>query len=611
MKTYTYFFKYLAVGMLAVCGFLAGCTDTMERTLNTDYPEIMPDIEAQKGKVLWIIMDGGGGKAVNQTYVERKAKTIRQMTANSIYTFEGLADSETDSVVTKERGWANLMTGTVKHSVYGPEDLDTLSIPSVIQRLNERNASFSIALLASDDAFGQKFGEGADAVFCGNGSDASVQEKALQMLAEDSVADFMVLEFAGVRQAGEQDGFFTDETENTASESVTDAIAKLDGYIGEMLETLQQRPDYQKENWILMVSSGYGGSTAHEGRTPYDMNDRNVFAMMYSPRFSSRFESRPSDSELSYNFTTLLYAGSGSTDYAVVNDTTLFDVSFNGTDTIDYTVQFMYRGCSENTGNKDVSLVSKTPESDLNKEGSGWQIRRRYKYYRTVIGGEKNALCYAQCGENLDDKERVWHVITVVFDYHNQRMLQYFNGEYVSEKEFSLEYDHSTSEAPLTIGKIEGSSDKADHMFYITNLQFYNVALPADYIKKNHMLTHLEEKADSNPYWDNLIGYWPCDREEDAELDVLYDYSQYGSIFGGVNAGRSDMTISKKRIWQSGSVLEDNVQGSPDESYVQAVVNNVDFAYQTFQWFGLDVDNGWNWTGTAHALPYSSLDEEE
>ena len=64
---------------------------------------------------------------------------------------------------------------------------------------------------------------------------------------------------------------------------------------------------------------------------------------------------------------------------------------------------------------------------------------------------------------------------------------------------------------PLTIGKIENSPNESNAGFCVTNLQFYDVALPEEFIEKNHGVTKLEEVK--NEYWDHLIGYWPCDRE--------------------------------------------------------------------------------------------------
>ena len=57
----------------------------------------------------------------------------------------------------------------------------------------------------------------------------------------------------------------------------------------------------------------------------------------------------------------------------------------------------------------------------------------------------------------------------------------------------------------------------------MTNVQVYDVALPADFIAENYKLSGLDELGKDYPYWDNLIGYWPCDREEDYEGEVLPD----------------------------------------------------------------------------------------
>ena len=65
---------------------------------------------------------------------------------------------------------------------------------------------------------------------------------------------------------------------------------------------------------------------------------------------------------------------------------------------------------------------------------------------------------------------------------------------------------------------------------YINDLQFYNVALPADIIAEYHCTTKLDLLGELYPYWNNLVGYYPNDREDDIGLSYLEDYSKYTSI---------------------------------------------------------------------------------
>src|SRR5690606_24120420 len=95
---------------------LCACNNDLERTLKADYGESGTDY--QTGKVLLIVVDGAGGKAVQKAINASQAPNIKGLINNSMYTFEGLADSRsTLPAISNERGWANLLTGVTTHSI--------------------------------------------------------------------------------------------------------------------------------------------------------------------------------------------------------------------------------------------------------------------------------------------------------------------------------------------------------------------------------------------------------------------------------------------------------------------------------------------------------------
>lgn len=600
-----------AVAAIALIGMATACNDEMERVDRGEYPATS-DVSLNRNKVLWIIMDGAGGTAVKQArnnslgYVPN----IRKMLQNSIYTFEGLADSKTDSLVTKETGWTNLMTGTTQHEVHDAEGMAQLASPTVIQRIKENKPECRIAVMAADAAFQTAFAPNADIVFNG-GNDASVFEHTRQVLAGDDDPDFTVLQFSGARLAGEAHGFY-DENGQYATEELLNAIRQMDGYIGELRKTIESRKNYQRENWLLMVTSGYGGVADNEGETVYDKRDRNTFAMIYNPKFISQLQQRPTDDELNYKYYSPVFTDAPSNaPYAEVNDPSLFNIVFDEEEEDpdkmpSYTIQFFYK--QQTKGKESLcTLVSKAttayPRSD-----EGWVIIN--DYYRPRLTGN-NRTWYGQSG-SVRIHDGMWHGITVVFDYPKSELSIYIDGVLVNNggKPAIINTNMAMEkQVPLTIGRITGTSTSRQcGGYYLTNLQFYNTALPDEFIASNYKLIHLDKLAEKYPYWDNLIGYWPNDREEDFSVDVLYDYSKYGSVYQGENAGKSDMTLHNKPQWALGSDKDNNVQATPDDTYYQFVINNVDFACQTFQWLNIPIDEEWKWEGITRELPYKNLE---
>ena len=123
--------------------FAFSCNEEMERLLTDDYPE--SGTEYTTGHVLMVVIDGASGIAV---------------TDRSLFTFYGLADNEEG--VSKERGWANLLTGTTKNGLDVNQGIDELETPSFLQRLKEADENLKVSFYSSDTEFFGAFGSVAD-----------------------------------------------------------------------------------------------------------------------------------------------------------------------------------------------------------------------------------------------------------------------------------------------------------------------------------------------------------------------------------------------------------------------------------------------------------------
>lgn len=148
--------KNIMLCLFAVFAF--SCNEEMERLLTDDYPE--SGTEYTTGHVLMVVIDGASGIAVNEAYNTRKAPVIRSMTDKSLFTFYGLADNEEG--VSKERGWANLLTGTTKNGLDVNQGIDELETPSFLQRLKEADENLKVSFYSSDTEFFGAFGSVAD-----------------------------------------------------------------------------------------------------------------------------------------------------------------------------------------------------------------------------------------------------------------------------------------------------------------------------------------------------------------------------------------------------------------------------------------------------------------
>lgn len=576
--------------LMIMTALLLSCNGEMERVLKDDYPE--ENTSYDKGHVLFIIIDGASGKAVQTAYNTRRAQNIKEMTKRAVYTFEGLADAKSvDEEFSNQHGWSNLMTGK------------TLTGRDVPTFLTLAGNDLTSSLYAASQDFYDTFGNDATKKLYA-ADDASVKDKVIAELsnATDKPSDLIIAELKGVYEAGVKNGFVQDN--GLPAETLVDALGVIDGYIGHIISALHSRPNYDKENWLVIVTSNYGGDIANaDPDTYYESQDRQLFSMIYSDGFESVLLQKPAEGSLSYKFFTPQYSGALD-EFATVSDPTLFDMERYGS----YTIQFFYY-CLVPTGNSNnTSLISKKENQNATP---GWFLRRRY--YR-FIAKFRSSTYYTleNSADNIQGGK--WHVITCTVAYNeqtDQREIKFFLDGWLdtyggtAAKQASSN-DITNPTVPLTIGPISGTTAE-NRAFYITNLQFYNVALPDDYIAKNYGKDKFDQLGESFEYWDNLTGYWPCDREDDYRQSVLKDYSKYGSVNGGENAGRSDFHLSNDDFtWVMGDVNEENLSPTPDAGYYRQVINAVDIPYAIMMWLGCHVSLEWGLEGTGRAPVYSS-----
>lgn len=575
----------------------SSCNENVENLLTSEYP--VPSISQEnKAKVLWIVLDGANGEAVRQTYIQRKAENIRGMLDDAFYSFDGLANTE-NRLTTDSIAWNNLMvaSNSTENIKKGQSILSLM-----------KSQGRTTALFAADEKLHEQYEQHADAHYCGE--DASVVDKAIASLSADDTKDFTIVELGGVKAAGEEYGYF-DESNNTATPEMIQAIHVADTYVGSIMKTLKARKNYASENWLVMVTSNDGGIKDWDADNVYDRLDRKTFTVMYNQNINSKMLQRPSANDIpQYEFYTLRYSPVGKNKGAIsatVNDANLFNFDFdpNEEDTskvTNYTVQFMYR-CFK-SGGQTPSLVGKAVKRDPGKN-EGWAIRRGGTYQQTFYGkyNGTEARSSDDAASYVDDTK--WHVITYVFNFKKRLTYVYKDGQPCMKSSGPYKLDASLGigdRQPLIAGKLyKGTA--SDTPFYLTNLQIYDVALPAEWLATNYNLTSLDKRKDTFEYWDHLIGYWPGDREEEFNGSVLHDYSKFGSIENGINSGKSDMVIDNP-IWESGSAAEKNVSPLVSATYYQQVINTRDIAYQSLQWMGISINSDWKLSGIGRAFTY-------
>jgi len=589
------------IGFIALIGIflLTSCNKNLDKSLVPDYGD--SDTSFHQGKVLLIMIEGMGGKALQQAVNAGKAPQLKSYTNTAMYTYEGLADSKSSvSTFSNDRGWANLLSGTTGHGIgIEKENLSEMTAPTFLSLIKQSKKTVTTSLFSSNQEVANILSKDLDEKVSAQDDNAVTQAVISRITdSKSEPSDILIAHFSGVEKSGEQEGFY-DES-GAVKGNIISSIQSLDAQIGKVVTSLKSRPNFVREDWLVIITSNYGGefSGEYEG-TYYDDLQRNTFTMIYNPKLTSTLL-QPKGSEIRYNFYSPWFSGSGGTDRAKVRDASLFNMGSRSTDTNSYTIQFMLYDTWQWAGNGHT-IISKR---DRVNNGPGWNVK-------FISGGGNVGVSFlgnSQWGG--DDwyyvrKNNPWRVYTYVYKECGavDSLISYRDG--VEFRRDRLWDNEMKSDAPLTLGKVEGSEIGTEGHFFINNIQFYNVALPAKYLAANYCKTGLD-KIDGFEYWDNLIGYWPNDREVDYGEKVLRDYSKYGSVYNGENAGRSDMVMENPK-WESKSMLDPNVCPNPEASFYKEVFNTVDIPYLIMSWFGIAANREWKLEGIGWPLKYKVL----
>lgn len=231
----------------------------------------------QGKRVLIIGIDGLRPDALQAA----KAPVIHAMAKSGVATWTavagGAAEGPTNQPTISGPGWTSILTGTCidKHGVSGnstkPGIYKVDVAPHFAKRLKETVPTANVASIVSwawieDYLIAAQSGV-IDHHEKGEGKtyperDRDVTDRAVSYLSKEN-PDVLFLHFDQVDGAGHGTGFSVDNPK------YMDAIAATDGLVNEVMQAMRKRPQYAKENWLVILTSDHGGkNTSHGGQSP-------------------------------------------------------------------------------------------------------------------------------------------------------------------------------------------------------------------------------------------------------------------------------------------------------------------------------------------------------
>ncbi|RBQ03038.1 LamG-like jellyroll fold domain-containing protein [Pedobacter miscanthi] len=444
------------------------------------YEELQRNTAKQK-KVLIISIDGLGG-------AELKAIAPTNLTAlqkNAKYSFN------TNKGYSDAAGWVSILTGTgyVKHQILNdnferiqdPNDDEHGTITSyrnVFDYITQFKAVKTGVVSPWPNL--RKFMSNADFAPVVS-TDIAVKDSTVALLNNQAGLGALVVNFREVEAAGLNGGF------SATNAAYKTSVTTADTYIGDIMTALKARKNYANEDWLVMVTSNHGGSSAAP---------TNGFMMVYNTAL------QPLELKKT-GFNTVAFKTSAVTAVVPI-DKGLYNMGDNK----DFTVQMQTKFNSSSYYPQFLGKSTALSGSVM----TGWFWMQEGATWNLEFGGSANGGGGKQQLGIPDVLANGWHTLTMTVKYVNattRTASAYVDGVFKSSYNVSGSKNINTNEL-LKIGAFGGESD-----FYAANLSIFNTALDASTIAANISLKDITK----HPNFANLIGFWRVDEGAEGLLE--------------------------------------------------------------------------------------------
>lgn len=527
-------------------------------------------IDAQQQKVLYVIVDGARGESVFKSPTPNLSKMIK----NGMFTINAVSDENGLNATS----WADMLTGVdkTKHKVIS-EDFSNNKLadyPMFFKRVKD-NTSLRTAAFSISPALSTKLVTSAD-VNTSFSSDEAVKTATLAELANKDAA-VVLAEFQGVDKAGAQYGY------DASVPQYATAISNIDTYIGELNTAIKARPNFSKENWLIVIASNKGGDypviPALMDQTLYSKPLLNGFVILYNPNFKSTIYNKPA------NLNSLPYSGS----YGKLNGDTIASVDaaksnlYNFGTTGEYTVEFKLKVQSFGTQNAPIFFKTASPANGT----TGWWIIHNGSNGTWRLGGLASAAISTPTTKAMEVNQW-YHIGFKIYFVGTVRYVQMFqDGDPIGSPTVITGRNVNNTE-PLVAGYRSGYGNSATQ--FITDIRIFNAAVPDAVIKDFACQVLLDSR---HPNYNNLIGYWPA-------LDGT------GTLIKDQSKSKSDFVFQKSTQWQSFEDYDNKFCIKPTPELYKIVPRGIDIPRFILGWLNINA-TGFNLDGKVWTPIYTNI----
>lgn len=543
--------------MISTCFVLPSCKKYFDPPII--FEKDVPQNGAKERKVLLLVVDGLSGLELKNY----KPKNLSTILPQSKYSFEGISDGDTGDAAT----WTTILSGKShsKHGVLGntfdkdPNEDDlhgtiTSGYITVFQRFLEsgKNIKTTVASdlkMISDPLLGL-----ADNRIIVD-TDVKVKDSLVSQLEKTTnLSSFYLANFRSVNDAGLKSSF------KVSSPEYKSAIDQVDEYIGNILSTIKNRKSYDKEDWLVVITSNHGGiGNTYGGAT---LEERKIPIIFYHPQFK----------ELQYAVpdlkNSLTVDASNAFNPTILNaNASKYEIGNSGEFTI------MAKVLVKTKSGSNSVLFGKTTHAYSGTKGWHFMIESATTKFRVILGDGTLYFVYAPSSFTLNK----WHNVALkVYNKDGKRYATLYQDG-VAGTPVDITGKNITGTGNLFVGPGSSSVAFGASSAMVNNLSFFNLAVPDTYISDFACKQFLNN---SDSYWNNLLGYWPMD---EGSGFVFKNQINTGAVNTDFNFSSAPFSWNLSSSWKCSNDVIPN----------EKILNSVDILPNIYYWLNVKTADSW------------------